>query len=210
MSGVDPLFGFRLPESWPPKSVEKPLGLRHWFGFLTSWFVLAFAVTVLYVGFMRVLEVGGYCAEGGPYVIETHCPPGTIAAIPLSIFGLFIAAGLSFLAGGLGTPAYAYLWTILFGSLGTGFAIAAKKSPDGAVGWIICAVMFILMAVSPLIVIVKTAPRSMLGSRRLNGARYPENRVGVKDGMPTADAAVIVGIVAILVLTGIFAGLKVW
>jgi hypothetical protein len=35
----------------------------------------------------RRLDIGGYCASGGPYEISVQCPPAVIASTPLSIFG---------------------------------------------------------------------------------------------------------------------------
>ena len=55
---------------------------------------LAMSLTLVFVSMRAVMDVGGFCAEGGPYVIETHCPEGVPLLITGGIFGLFIFGGL--------------------------------------------------------------------------------------------------------------------
>ena len=55
-------------------------------GSFVSWFVFALSFTLLYLGSAVVMGLGGYCASGGPYVIETECPDAVVAFVPLSIF----------------------------------------------------------------------------------------------------------------------------
>jgi hypothetical protein len=69
-------------------------------GFLVGLAGIAGSITVVFLGMRSVLDVGGQCASGGPYVIATPCPDGTWL-LPLANF-----AGLSFTSGG---P----LWVVL-------------------------------------------------------------------------------------------------
>ena len=49
---------------------------------------IAAGITLLFLGMRAVMDVGGMCAEGGPYVIEQHCPEGAALAMLLG----FLAA----------------------------------------------------------------------------------------------------------------------
>ena len=37
---------------------------------------VAAGLTALFLGMRRVMEIGGFCAEGGPFVIQHPCPEG--------------------------------------------------------------------------------------------------------------------------------------
>jgi len=37
---------------------------------------VACALTMVYLSMRSVMDVGGFCAEGGPFEIETHCSQG--------------------------------------------------------------------------------------------------------------------------------------
>ena len=125
--------------------------------------VAAASITVLYLGMRDVMEIGGTCASGQtPYVIEDPCPTGTWA-IPVSIFtGL---AGLGIYALGalpLGGPRWILLaWPALFLSLGWNFWDYGLDPPGDATGlewgWIVCAVLFVLMGGVPLIIALRIA-----------------------------------------------------
>jgi hypothetical protein len=120
---------------------------------------LAASITLLFLGMRAVLGVGGFCAEGGPYVIDVHCPPGVVEVMPLSMFGLFIFGGLMFWKGAsLGGP-YGGLpflaWPALFISLGWNFLEFGFNPPCGglALGWLIPGIVFVVMGGGPLAVV---------------------------------------------------------
>ena len=56
---------------------------------------LAMCLTLVFLAMRAVMDVGGFCAEGGPYVIETHCPEGVPLVLIGGIFGLLTSARLS-------------------------------------------------------------------------------------------------------------------
>ena len=120
---------------------------------------LSASLTILWLGMRSVLDVGGYCAEGGPYVIAQHCPEGTALLIPLSIFaGLGSAALMGWEGTKLGSPWGALVglaWPALFISLGWNFLEFAFRPPEGMVGvqlgWLIPGVLFVIMGAVPLI-----------------------------------------------------------
>jgi hypothetical protein len=120
---------------------------------------LAASLTVLFLGMRAVMDVGGYCAEGGPYVIDTHCPEGVALLIPVSIFtglGSVALVGIkgSTLGGSWGALAL-LAWPALFISLGWNFLEYAFNPPgddNGIVlGWLIPGVLFVIMGAFPLL-----------------------------------------------------------
>src|SRR4051812_17377158 len=106
-----------------------------------------------------VLGVGGYCAEGGPYVIAQHCPEGTALLLPVSIFaGLGSAALVGWKGARLGSrwaALVALAWPALFISLGWNFLQFAFAPPEGMdgieLGWLIPGILFVIMGTVPLI-----------------------------------------------------------
>jgi hypothetical protein len=117
---------------------------------------LAFCITVLWFGMRAVLDIGGFCASGGPYEIAVECPDAVIASTPLSILGGFLAVGLLLWgAAGLG-PGWMgtvfLAWPALFISLGWNFLQYGFFPPgDGWVwSWIICGVLFVAIGAVPL------------------------------------------------------------
>jgi hypothetical protein len=104
----------------------------------------------LYWPMRAVLEVGGACAEGGPYVIETPCPDGSttflILGVPLWMAGVFIGLVAATIQAPL--PVFPG-WALLFGALGWNFldyGLHADPSGNVVASWIVCAIVFWLMA----------------------------------------------------------------
>lgn len=125
--------------------------------FFIGLVMVAYGITALWFGMRDVMDVGGYCAEGGPYVIQQHCPDGAellmFTGIPAGIIGLFVAmAGGSMAAKGA-AGLLLLGWPALFCSLGWNFIQYAINPPEGmgsTVGWWICGVLFALMGVPAL------------------------------------------------------------
>ncbi len=46
---------------------------------------LAACLTLVWLSMRAVMNVGGFCAEGGPYVIETPCPDGVPLLLMMGI-----------------------------------------------------------------------------------------------------------------------------
>jgi len=118
--------------------------------------IFSLSLTVLYLCMRAVMAVGGYCAEGGPYVIATHCPGGTGWLTPLSIFVMLGGGALYFIYNATvkNSPQWGYLfWSALFLALGWNFLELGLFHPPGVTsdpGWLICAVLFIIMGGGPL------------------------------------------------------------
>jgi hypothetical protein len=120
---------------------------------------LAASITLLFLGMRAVLDIGGFCAEGGPYQIQTHCPDGVALLMPLAVFGGFGAAGLMAWKGAALGSVYAGLvflaWPALFLSLGWNFLEYAFSPPPGMsgiqLGWLIPGILFVIMGAVPLL-----------------------------------------------------------
>jgi hypothetical protein len=129
-------------------------------GSVVSWALFAFCFTLLFLGATTVMGLGGYCASGGPYVIETECPAAVVATLPASIFGGIgaVAVGI-FLARGFGTPLFSWAWPVLFIGLGIGFVLAAVTT--GAWSFLLVGVLFVVMGAVPLVLELRLNPREL-------------------------------------------------
>lgn len=120
--------------------------------------LIGLSVAWLYYPMRAVLDVGGACAEGGPYVIETHCPDGTtflMLGAPLWFAGAFIGLVA---AAALSAPQPIFAgWALLFGALGWNFIdYAFNADPSGAVvtSWLVCGIVFWMMALPAVAILV--------------------------------------------------------
>ena len=131
-------------------------------------FLVAAGLTVLFLGMRSVMDLGGYCASGGPYEIRQECPDNAWM-IPVSIFvGL---AGVAFVIAGTfrgGPKLVALACPALFLVLGWNFLEYAFDPPppdDGLVwGWLICGVVFVAMGGIPLLFVLMNAKLALWGT----------------------------------------------
>ena len=126
-------------------------------------FVLAVCLTWAFFSMRAVMEVGGACSDGGPYVSAQPCPDGAgliAIAIPVMIitamWGSSVALSVS--APNLLIP----MWGVLFGSLGWNFLEFAVTGPGLAWGWLVCGVLFELMALPALLGILAAVKNAVL------------------------------------------------
>jgi hypothetical protein len=122
----------------------------------------AACLTAVYMA-MRDLMInsGGVCASGGPYEINPQqvCSAGQtgllIGGIMLGLVFAGTLVGASTWYGGSNLTGVALLeWAALFGALGFNFlqlGFDPPKNMSGAAGWIICGVVFWLMALPGLV-----------------------------------------------------------
>jgi len=118
---------------------------------------LLLCVTLVFLAMRSVMDIGGACAEGGPYVPAQSCPDGATPALLLGVFGGFgfgaLGAAYGARVGGYGwVPLLG--WTALFAALGWNFLDYGLFNPpegEGIVwGWLIPGVLFQLMAWVPV------------------------------------------------------------
>lgn len=109
--------------------------------------IVAVSLTWTYLSMRAVMNVGGSCADGGPYVSAQPCPDGSILiafAVPMLI--IFSMIG-TVTASTVGAPNLLVpMWGGLFGSLGWNFLEYSFKGPDIVWGWLVCGVVFWAMA----------------------------------------------------------------
>ena len=109
--------------------------------------VLAITLTWTFFSMRAVMNVGGSCADGGPYVSAQPCPDGSYLiaiAIPVMLITAMVgsATAMSINAPNLLIP----MWGLLFGSLGWNFLEFAFSGNGIVWSWLVCGVMFWLMA----------------------------------------------------------------
>ena len=169
-------YGDRRGRAFEPADVP----LTRVIGYLLGVAVLAASLTLLFLSMRAVLEIGGACASGGPYVPRVECPDTVVAFTPLSIFTGFAGAGLM-LWGGSAIPgpwaSFVLLaWPALFVSLGFNFLQYGFFPPEGAEGWvwswIFCGFLFMAMGLGPLLGVIGAVRETHpAGGRAFAGGR---------------------------------------
>ena len=137
---------------------SSPANLRAVAGYLVGVILGSACLTLVFLGMRAVMDVGGACADGGPYVSAQPCPEGTAVAIVGGTFGLFAAGGLmAWFGARLGAGYVALIglgWPALFISLGYNFLEYGIDPPgpstDAEWGFLIPGVMFWAMGGIPL------------------------------------------------------------
>ncbi|HEY4224429.1 MAG TPA: hypothetical protein VGM70_01280 [Pseudolysinimonas sp.] len=154
--------------------------LWRYLGSAASWLLFTFCFTLLAVGASIVMGLGGFCASGGPYVIQTQCPDVVVWSTPLSIFGGLIAVGIgALLARGFGTPLVSWAWPILFIGLGLAFLGAGLASGIDGIVFDLLALMFVVMGAVPLVLELRASPQAFfLGTTNADGATFAARETG--------------------------------
>jgi hypothetical protein len=125
---------------------------------------LAACITLMFLAMRAVMGVGGTCAEGGPYVIETPCPTGSTAALLIGLFGLFgawaVASVFGLRVGGIWAATPIFGWSGLFIALGWNFLEGGLRAEGGMdITGLLLGAMFWAMGGIPLVV-------TLLGTRK--------------------------------------------
>jgi hypothetical protein len=183
-----------------------------------GWVGFTLAFTVLFLSMRAVLAVGGYCAEGGPYVIGTHCPGNTAWLTPLSIWiGLACVGAGFYLARGLGASLILLAWPILFIGLSLNF-LQAGFPADGTVELtgLLLGVMFLVMGAVPLVLWLRprgNASAMAAGTSRIDGESVGTVTVDFRTGtgqegpgLRPVDYLVLVPLWLVEVAAGIWLG----
>jgi hypothetical protein len=122
-------------------------------GLVASVALIGLALAWTYLGMRSIMDIGGACATGGPYVPVQQCPEGASTllsvGIPLLLLATFAASGLALW---IKAPTLLLLmWFLLFGSLGWNFLEYAFAEDDVVMGWLVPGIMFELMALPALL-----------------------------------------------------------
>lgn len=143
-------------------------------GAIVAWVLFMFDFTILLLSAGAVANLGGFCASGGPYVIETQCPEAVIVFMPVSFFGIFAAWVIGYIfQAGFSAPVLVWGWPILFVGLGLQFF---AMIPLGAVFvGILCGTLFVLMGLAPLVFELRAGPRRIiLGKSDVHDVRFED------------------------------------
>jgi hypothetical protein len=118
-------------------------------------------LTLMFQSMRAVMDVGGFCAEGGAYEIRQHCPEGVAWVMPVAIFGGVISLGVGALGvfSQGGPRPYAFAWSALFLALGWNFLEYGFDPPGGGTeaGWLVCGFVFVAMGGVPLLLLLSPA-----------------------------------------------------
>ena len=122
-------------------------------GLVVSVALVGVGLAWTYLGMRAIMDIGGACATGGPYVPVQSCPAGAATllsvGIPLLLLATFAASGLALW---IKAPTLLLLmWFLLFGSLGWNFLEYALAEDDIVMGWLVPGIMFELMALPALL-----------------------------------------------------------
>ncbi len=174
------------PMDAPSRSRTRDLWL-----YLAGVTVLAWAITICWLAMRAVMDVGGMCAEGGPYVVATPCPDGVPLLLALAFPAGFLGGGMMVRWGSRLGPAWASLvalaWPALFLSLGWNFLDHGLTAAGGLeAGWLIPGVLFLLMGGVPLVVGIQVLLRQRTGPRP-PGRDHGTTRLAI-DSTPPWDA----------------------
>lgn len=111
-------------------------------------------MTITWLGMRGIMDLGGFVASGGPYVIA-HQAPGWVWLLPVSLVLLVVLMFASQeMNSAYDTPSLMLLtWSLLFLTLGFNFLTYGLNPPGGgglAWGWLVCAVAFFAMGAGGL------------------------------------------------------------
>jgi hypothetical protein len=180
---------------------------------------LCAALTILWWSMRAVIEIGGSCGSGNtPYEIARPCPQGIPALMTGSILGgivmLFVYVGSA--AGG--PSLWPLAWPALFLSLGWNF-LEYGLDPPGAAGvapgWLLCAVIFLLMGAVPLWLLLRTGWFGrLLTGRHGRGARSwpptPTTTDATRPAMATVPHGAFMALQVAAIVVGVWAGWRIF
>jgi hypothetical protein len=136
-----------------------------------SLFGVAAAMAIAFVVMRVVMQMGGSCASGGPYVSARPCPD-LVWLLPVGIVGGAFLGLVYFFVKPARAPSFTSLfWPALFLSLGWNFLEfglwpPGPPGPPGRTGldwgWLVCAIVFGLMGGAPLLALLLAEPRVYL------------------------------------------------
>ena len=144
------------------------------FGSAFGWFSGSLAITLLFQSASALADLGGFCASGGPFVIEVECTDAIVAFTPTSILGGLVAVFIgALLAQGFGVSLLAFAWPALFVSLSITFFQTFVSRGD--LTGLLIGIMFVVMGLAPLVFMMRAAPqRTVLGRVDAQGRPFWE------------------------------------
>jgi hypothetical protein len=126
---------------------------------------IAAGITLLALDGRALMDIGGFCAEGGPYVIQTHCPHNSDIIFLLGFLGggaaILLAAWKSSAIGVGGGTVFLLAFAAAFGVIGLESILGGfdppGDEPGWAWGWLIMGFVFVTAALVPLVLVALSA-----------------------------------------------------
>ena len=126
---------------------------------------IAAGITLLALDGRALMDIGGFCAEGGPYVIATHCPHNSDVIFLLGFLGggaaILLAASKSSAIGVGGGTVFLLAFAAAFGVIGLESIVGGLDPPGDepgwAWGWLIMGSIFVAAALVPLLLLALSA-----------------------------------------------------
>lgn len=160
-----------VPWSPGPSTGDKPPTAARVTVLLLALIVLAAAVTIVIAAIYQVIQVGGFCASGGPYEIGVECPPNTDAAFWGGAAVMLAAAIVASIARPSSWPGVASAWlAVLFVGMTVCFLWSAFVNPDGAFHiWPLIVGVVFLAFCAVAVGVLATSYREIVAQGRTSG-----------------------------------------
>lgn len=184
-------------------------------GILLSAAGMGFSVSLIDHCAAFVLSRGGWVASGGPYVIASPAPEWIMLLMPGAVL-LFTASIMTsiYFSERLRWPwLLRFAWSGVFLTIGYRFACAGAGGGEPIPGFIICAILFIIMGIAPLVWIPvermqrRRSERKLLWVyRSMDNVRAAGPPLGVRAYWTCAVTGAVLGVVAGLLLRRVIPG----
>lgn len=176
--------------------------VTRWLACLIGWAGFTACLIVLTICMLEVTSAGGFCAQGGPYVIATQCPHQVTVLIPFTVPLMLLFVGVSLFAGGFGAKLWALFWSALFCTLGGAFLYSLKFPGYPASAAYTCGILFLIMGGVPLLALLSRPISVFVGDRALDGSTIngPPSAAQFVNGFGTSAIGVAGGWYAALEL----------
>ncbi len=119
----------------------------------------AASFTLVFHSMNALMAVGGYCAEGGAYVIRQHCPSGTVWTLAGGMLGAIIGLRIYVTANSElpGPHLEALAWPALFLCLGVPFLLFGRDPAPGETStlWIVLGITMVIVGLAPALLLLR-------------------------------------------------------
>ena len=159
-----------MADEWLAKVQKKPAGPRpgSWIGAVICALGISACLTIVVLGGMQIMDVGGFVASGGPYEIA-HPVPSGFWIQPVAFCGLFaFSFAHTVFAGRIKAPGLVYaVWCALWTAVGATTFWYGLYPPQGnglAWGWLVMGGIFLVVGLGSIAAYFAT--QGLFGWRR--------------------------------------------
>ena len=167
---------------------------------------VAAGITLLFLGQRAVMDIGGVCAEGGPFLTRQPCPEGVTGIFIGGLWGALISVGYcAWQSVKNDVPnLVAFAWPALFVSLAWNFfeyGIDPPGDSGASWSWLICGVVFVILGGFPVAIVVPAWRRSDTKMRKRGyQALKPPGGLSVTTWRTVQTVAIALGIFGAMLL----------